>query len=720
MSGQLLGVVSRRRMAYLLVGLFAIVLVLGAPQSPVAAQEGWVIERFNATYDIQADGSVQVSERIEVDFRSLRRNGIFRDLLIEQEYDAESNRIYRVQVQSVASAIGERRTFRLFDRDPFLRIRIGDEARLVTGRETYVISYRLEGALNGFDDHDELFWNVLGFDWPVPINETRVTVTAPEGFQRAACFQGRRGSTQPCNVEDLSSAVIHFASTRGYKSGENMTIIASIDKGIVDDPKPILEDKPRQFPVGYFVFEPLSSVAALLVVLGGFGFVGWVWYSTGRDRRYTTTHYLTGDTDEAIGPLFGQDQVVVEYTPPEGLLPGEIGLLIDERVDTKDVTATIIDLAVRGYLEIEEVEPKWLLANFFGTGKDWTLKKKREADDLKLYERTVFKGLFKAGATSVELSDLKTKFHTTLEKAQKQLYKAATRDGWFRGNPSSTRTRWRGIGGGLFVAGLLTALGLGWLFGAGTVGIGLALVGVAAYFTAGWMPARTAKGSEILRRIKGFELYIETAESRRQEFNEKANIFAEYLPYAIVFGCVDRWAKAFEGIDTTQYTSTWYHGAAPFYAVAFASHLTSFNTSIGTTIASTPGGSGGSGFGGGGFSGGGGGGGGGGSWSDRSMKRNIAPVDLEGLLEKVERLPIETWSYKEDGDLARHLGPMAQDFRAAFGLGESDRWIENVDAIGVSLAAIKALCQRIDVRDGEIAALQRRIESLEKDQAKQE
>ena len=63
---------------------------------------------------------------------------------------------------------------------------------------------------------------------------------------------------------------------------------------------------------------------------------------------------------------------------------------------------------------------------------------------------------------------------------------------------------------------------------------------------------------------------------------------------------------------------------------------------------------------------------------------------------------------------------MAQDFRAAFGLGESDRWIENVDAIGVSLAAIKALCQRIDVRDGEIAALQRRIESLEKDQAKQE
>ena len=449
-------------MAYLLVGLFAIVLVLGVPQSPVAAQEGWVIERFNATYDIQADGSVQVSERIEVDFRSLRRNGIFRDLLIEQEYDAESNRIYRVQVQSVASAIGERRTFRLFDRDPFLRIRIGDEARLVTGRETYVISYRLEGALNGFDDHDELFWNVLGFDWPVPINETRVTVTAPEGFQRAACFQGRRGSTQPCNVEDLSSAVIHFASTRGYKSGENMTIIASIDKGIVDDPKPILEDKPRQFPVGYFVFEPLSSVAALLVVLGGFGFVGWVWYSTGRDRRYTTTHYLTGDTDEAIGPLFGQDQVVVEYTPPEGLLPGEIGLLIDERVDTKDVTATIIDLAVRGYLEIEEVEPKWLLANFFGTGKDWTLKKKREADDLKLYERTVFKGLFKAGATSVELSDLKTKFHTTLEKAQKQLYKAATRDGWFRGNPSSTRTRWRGIGGGLFVAGLLTALGT-WL-----------------------------------------------------------------------------------------------------------------------------------------------------------------------------------------------------------------------------------------------------------------
>ena len=98
-------------------------------------------------------------------------------------------------------------------------------------------------------------------------------------------------------------------------------------------------------------------------------------------------------------------------------------------------------------------------------------------------------------------------------------------------------------------------------------------------------------------------------------FAERANLFYEYLPYAIVFGATDRWAKAFEGLaDEATSGAGWYLSSRPLTALAFADAMDSFAVTSAGTIASTPGGSGSSGFSGGGFSGGGGGGGGGGSW----------------------------------------------------------------------------------------------------------
>jgi uncharacterized membrane protein len=155
---------------------------------------------------------------------------------------------------------------------------------------------------------------------------------------------------------------------------------------------------------------------------------------------------------------------------------------------------------------------------------------------------------------------------------------------------------------------------LGRAFGGALIGVPIAALGGLVLILARLMPRRTAKGSEALRRILGFRLYINTAEQSRQEFNERANIFAAYLPYAIVFGSVEKWARVFRDIDTAQATKGWYVGPGPFIAADFSRSLESFSSSVSSVIGSTPGNSGGSGFGGGGFSGGGGGGGGGGSW----------------------------------------------------------------------------------------------------------
>jgi len=101
----------------------------------------------------------------------------------------------------------------------------------------------------------------------------------------------------------------------------------------------------------------------------------------------------------------------------------------------------------------------------------------------------------------------------------------------------------------------------------------------------------------------------------REHFAEEHDIFSKYLPYAIVFGCTDKWAHTFADLAATDQTASWYVGSGPFNAIVLAHSVDSFSTTAaGTLMVSTPSSSGSSGFGGGGFSGGGGGGGGGGSW----------------------------------------------------------------------------------------------------------
>jgi uncharacterized membrane protein len=140
------------------------------------------------------------------------------------------------------------------------------------------------------------------------------------------------------------------------------------------------------------------------------------------------------------------------------------------------------------------------------------------------------------------------------------------------------------------------------------------VAGVLLLLVGGAMPRRTATGRALLRRALGFAKYVRTAETHQQAFAERANIFTAYLPYAVMFRCVDKWAKAFRDIDVQRATAGWYVGESGFDGVRFSNNLSSFSSSVGSTMASTPGSSGSSGFGGGGFSGGGGGGGGGGSW----------------------------------------------------------------------------------------------------------
>jgi uncharacterized membrane protein len=326
----------------------------------------------------------------------------------------------------------------------------------------------------------------------------------------------------------------------------------------------------------------------------------------GRDMEYATAYYSTKDPTERVRALFRPQALVPEYQPPDNMRPAQLGLILDETADTKDVTATIVDLAVRGYLVIKQVK---------NGQHDWELVQvKDRADGLLPYEATIFYGLFDGKVKQTRLSVLKGTFRFTLGQAEKMLYEDSVRLRWFTRNPQSTRVLWVFLGMLVALVGLGVALGLGALAGWGLLGVAVILVGSLIIATNSWMPRRTALGTDLFRRTLGFRLYMNAAEKDRQAFAEKAELFTQYLPYAIVFGCVHRWAKAFEGIDTSAAVSTWYQGQNAFTPVLFASSLEGFSSNLSTAVAETPAGSGGSGGDGGGFSGGGGGGGGGGSW----------------------------------------------------------------------------------------------------------
>jgi len=581
-----------------------------------AAAEQANIERIH-TYDVrlqvEADGSLAVREVIAYDFGSVSRHGIFREIPVRLPYDDQFERVYEIDEIAVTTDTDASDAIDVTDESGIKKIRIGDPDETITGRHTYTVSYRVKGSLNGFPDHDELYWNAIGQYWPVPIGAATVSVTVPATVGQVACFAGPATSQLPCQAatSDGPAATFRQAPMGAFQA---FTVVVGFPTGAVPSPKPILDEK--WTPAKAFSTSPghLAGTGGLFAILiGGISALAW---QQGRDRRYIgsavdATFGNEGGQDESV-PLFGGDETPVEFAPPDNLRPGQIGTLIDETAHPLDVTATIVDLAVRGYMRIEEIEKEGL----FGKA-DWRMVKLKEAGpELLHYEAMLFGDLFDGG-DEVLLSGLKNTFATEMRKVQNALYDDALKQGWFGSRPDKVRGKWIGVGIGVLLLGLAVTAAAAALSTFGLLGVPVVVAGILLLVLSNDMPSRTAAGTGVLRRTLGFRRFIEESEKERARFAERAHLFTEYLPYAIVFGATEKWAKAFAGLDgQLPDTGGWYVGSRPgfFHAAAFSSSMDNFSSSSVGTLTSTPGSSGSSGMGGGGFSGGGGGGGGGGSW----------------------------------------------------------------------------------------------------------
>jgi uncharacterized protein (TIGR04222 family) len=572
---------------------------------------GEAIHAYRVEIRILDTADLLITERIDYDFGAALRHGIFRTIPSRYYFDDVNDRVYRIEDVTAQSPTAPA-DVEVSSEGGDTTIRVGDPDVEISGRHRYTLTYRVEGVLNAFTDHDELYWNAIGDEWQAPIDGVEVTVQAPADVQRAACFQGYTGATETCGRVAEVGPIARFAAGRTLQPHEGLTVVVAIPKGAVSEPTMILEERwsaQRAFSLN------AGTVGAAAVVTGLLGgLLGRLWWREGRDRRF-----LGSPIDQVMGTPSGESGTVpvgegdleapVEFAPPGDVRPGQIGTLLDERANVIDVTATIVDLAGRGFLLIREIPDEGLFSK-----TDWTLIRLEQGPgELLAYERRLLDALFRDG-DEVTVSALKTTFAERLQGIEESLYADAMRQKWFRARPDQVRVRWAGRGVILLVIGAGLTFALARWTHWGIVGIPVILGGLVLALMARQMPARTARGTAMLRRIRGFRRVIATAEHHMARWAEEENVFTRYLPYAIVFGLTKKWAKAFEDLGLEPDTSGWYVGPRAFTAAAFADSIDGFAVTTGGTLASTPASSGSSGFGGGGSSGGGGGGGGGGSW----------------------------------------------------------------------------------------------------------
>jgi uncharacterized membrane protein YgcG len=619
-----------RRIAALISAL--IVVFVGTPaHAGVPGFPGQQVDRWDAVYTLQPDGSAHVRVEIDFNFGDTPGRGPYWSLVTRQQYDDNRDRLYTITDVTASSPSGAPAKVYLDQGRNELAVRVGDEnIANVSGIQTYVVEYRVERVMNQITGEDlggtgtdpvyeEFYWNAIGGEWQTPVSNISIEVRAPADVLEYQCFAGPQGVTTPCaSAEETESGITFSHDVLGPR--EPFTVNVAYAPGVFETEPVLIES--NDFKRAFSITPVTVGLFLLLLLLGGYRWVRAL-RTHARDEQFAG---LTPGLAPAPGQIHGvtaRDRnapVTVQFEPPAGMRPGQLGTLIDEKADTHDVTASIVDFAVRGYMRIDDAGKT---GSFLRKEQDYTLVKLRSADAAMVdYERTLFKALFK-NRTEVKLSDLATTFSSDMASVQEQMYTNVTSLGWFRGNPKHARTAWAGSGILLLIVGAILTIWFANIGSMALIPVALIIVGVARLVTTNRAPARTAEGTRVLAQTQGFELYLETADGNQLRFEEGHDIFSQYLPYAIAFGVADKWAKKFEdlakqGRDLPE--PSWYGGYAmgTFWAHSggFGQQMNQFAALADAAIsAPTPGSSGGSGFsGGGGSSGGGGGGGGGGGW----------------------------------------------------------------------------------------------------------
>lgn len=564
---------------------FLLLFVMNA----ICGQEYFTIKHYDVNVKVNKDASLDIVETIDVNFTE-PRHGIIRVIPFKYkstdlpagtekaDRQLESRGYNRIIIEninvpgwkySVSNSLDEK------------SIKIGSANTTVDGDQHFEISYTILNAINFFEDHSELYFNLIGDSWNTSIDNVTFSINLPGALPDTSSYfvaTGQYGSQE-------KNAVVHWESNEIF-TGQTIAPLSS-HEGLtvgIRFPQNFLNKPDYRFRgIGWL------SIPAIVLML-----MFWIWKKWGKDDKIT---------------------IQTEYYPPGNVSPGIAGYIIDGTLNRRDLTALIPYWGAGGFLKVNELEKTFLLGII--KTKDYEFVKLKNLPSTALeFEKTLFNGIFKTG-NQVKLSDLKNVLYTTMSSAKSQLASEINRDQYFVPYSRTMGCLFPFFGVVVLFFSIFSFISNWdanlWL------SISLLASGLILIIIGGLMTKKTKKGNELYQKLSGFREFIKTVEKDRlQEFlKQDENYFDKVLPFAIVFDMADKWKDKLKGLDIPP--PTWYsgyYGGSTFNTVNFMNSLDHSMTAMTNSFYSSPHSSGSSGgsFSGGGFSGGGFGGGGGSSW----------------------------------------------------------------------------------------------------------
>ena len=511
-----------RFLAILLACAVALFAGPAAGAEETALEKTWSIDSVDQVLNVQENGDVVVDETLTVTFQG--NFHFFAQDIPTGNYGGISEVEVR-DANGVPIPEGNMSgTYSVSEQGDTTSIQLNFDLTDTAG--TWTLHYRAKSVVSFGPSDDALEWYVFDAVSPVAIGRARATVRLPGSVPSDVLMSMNTidvgyGATSNVYSPAPSTIVFEVADVLPYT---HFWIKSGFPNGVVTHHWTARQVLSLVVPIiGFFL--PIATFLTVLLI----------WWRRGRDEP-------------------GQTFAKYVSEPPSDLSPGLVGALIDERADTKEVIATIVDLARRGYLEITDGKAEGASSK---SGTIYTRLK--PLDDLQGFEKLVAESLFDEGhPDQVTNSQLKNHFYVHVQPIVTQLYEDVTAAGLFRKNPNKTRKTWVRNGFVLLivVAALSYILSKSDIDGWGWLVAGAVVSAIVIWSFAKHMPGRTLKGAQEQKKWEAFRNYLRDL-TRFQDMEAAKEKFEACLPYAVALGVEKQWTTRFE--DLTVPSPTWYH-----------------------------------------------------------------------------------------------------------------------------------------------------------------
>jgi len=548
----------RRLRPFALLTLVVLALV-AAPTLPIAHAQSQSLywERFDVDIQVQPNGDLRVTETQTINFTS----GVFREGYAELS-TTNTDGITGVTVSEDGVAYTGFSNSCCLDDQEFAVERSDGSVSVIwhMGRtqdqtRTFVLAYTVKGAIRRYDAGNEFQWNAIqpGMH-DFEIRESTVTIEMPvgAGLTYADYLVPPDFAGVPMTIITSTDGInTTFIAQETIAPSQGIQVAAQFPAGTVTGTAPTWQpafDRRNAWEQNYKPLVDLGlTTLGLLVLFGGSALLYAWWYLRGRDPKIDAVpEYIT--------------------QPPSDLPPGIAGTLVDERANLQDVMATMLDLARRGYLVIEESSET---SAFRLVTKEFSLARVAGANlaALSAYERLLYDKLLGV-KDKVRFRDLNGNFYANLPMLQNKLYESAVQLGCFPNSPQTVRSRYGCLG----TFALVAVLGIGF-FAVPALSeytstlicpvLAGAVVAVVLMIIAPHMPAKTRKGAEAAALSRAFKTYLQNLE-KYADPKQVTDQFEKYLPYAIAFGLEKSWINRFRQIPATPMPGWYYPVGRPY------------------------------------------------------------------------------------------------------------------------------------------------------------